>query len=127
MIAMPPAYEPNAMPALTADAGNDEARGAPGPARLTTRCCIDGAMPMANSPSPRTATAISRALPPKKWIAPSDAVKPKVPTISVREALASANRPPPNDPIVVATPYASRKALTPAAGTPVTRVRNGTR
>ena len=51
------------MPTLTADAGSEDASGAPGPARLTTRCCIDGAMPIPNSPRPRTATATTSGAP----------------------------------------------------------------
>ena len=92
------------MPALTADAGRDEARGAPTPARVTTRCWIEGAIPMANSPVPATVTAAIAALPPRSHIAASETVTPMLPTTRARAASRSAKRPPAYEPIAVATP-----------------------
>src|SRR5688500_6837936 len=40
-IATPPAYEPKAMPTFAAEAGSEDASCPPGPARLTTRYCIE--------------------------------------------------------------------------------------
>ena len=103
-IASPPANAPNAMPALTAEAGRADASGAPGPARLTTRYWIDGPVPMPNRPMPSTARATSHGFDPKTSRATSDTVTPIAPTIRAREAFVSANRPPPNEPIAVAAP-----------------------
>ena len=86
-IATPPANEPTAMPALTADAGSDEASGAPAPARLTTRCWIEGAMPMANRPVPTHGDGGDQPRsPPRSHIATSETVTPMLPTTRARAA-----------------------------------------
>jgi hypothetical protein len=65
-IAKPPAAEPHAMPTLTAEAGSDEANWPPGPARLTTRCWSEGAIPMPNRPMATSASAAKNAIPPRR-------------------------------------------------------------
>ena len=65
--ATPPANEPNAMPTLAAEAGNDGANAPPGPARLTTRYCNDGAIPIANRPEASTFTAVRNLLYAVEW------------------------------------------------------------
>src|SRR4029453_5853317 len=76
----PPGNEPNAMPTLAAAAGSDCANAPPGPARLTTRYCMDGAMPMAHPPMASTASPTSSAIVPKTYNASRHTATPMAPT-----------------------------------------------
>ena len=103
-IVRPPSTDPQAIPALAAEAGRDDASAAPGPASVTTRSWTDGVMPKAIRPQTTSAGRTRSALDATAQRTRSAPASPQVPTTSVRAAHPSASRPPPTDPARVAAP-----------------------